>query len=137
VRLAAASRSPRVPADDPLHAAPIEVLAGAVALSRKMLDAAKAGDWTALAALECERSRLFGSELAVTLAGVPANRVLQFREALATCLRLNDETAALTAAHMQRLRQLVDAMAATDRTDAPTGPGSTTTRSPPPERPPG
>lgn len=126
-----------MPADDPLYAAPIEVLAGAVALSRKMLDAAKAGDWTALAALEGERSRLFGSELAATLAGVPANRVLQFREALATCLRLNDETAALTAAHMQRLRQLVDAIAATDRTDAPTGLGGTTTRSPPPERPPG
>lgn len=94
----------------------------ALALSRQMLEAAKAGDWDRLAALETQRSACIGD-------GLPANSVLtpaaaaEAKSLLATCLRLNDEITALTGAHMARLGEVLAEMS------------SASTATPPPPRP--
>ncbi len=113
-----------VPAKDSETRAPLERLARAVALSSQMLDAAKAGDWDLLASLESERSNLLGADFASALSEAPATAA-RVKESLATCLRLNDEIAALTGARMARLGELL-----TEMSSPPAGNG-------PPRQPPG
>jgi len=113
-----------VPAEKTPTGTSTEVLAVAVALSRQMLEAAKSGDWDRLAALEHERSRQLGAGLSSSLTLTPA-AAAEVKALLANCLRLNDEIAALTGAHMSRLSELLAEM-----TQTPPG-------SDPPPRPPG
>ena len=87
-------------------ARPGDALAQAIELSRRMLDAARVADWDALARLEALRAPLLDRALA---AGGRAGEASQPEAAarLAACLRLNDEVAALTAAHVARLASLL------------------------------
>ncbi len=113
-----------MPANDTETRAQLERLARAVALSSQMLDAARAGDWDVLASLESDRSRLLGDDYASVLSQSPS-AAARVKEGLATCLRLNDEIAALTGARMARLGELLAEMSS-----PPAGNG-------PPQRPPG
>ena len=87
-----------------------------------MLEAARAGDWDRLAALENDRSRQLGTDIRAGLSLTPA-AAAEAKALLATCLRLNDEITAITGAHMARLGEVLAEMS------------STAAHSPPPERP--
>ena len=114
-----------MPADKTPPAAPAEWLGAAIALSGRMVEAARAGDWDRLSILEHERSQLLHGNLAARLSHMPGGASADVKAALAACLRLNDEIAAITGAHMARLSELLSEMA------QPAG------RNGPPQRPPG
>lgn len=107
-----------MPADKASTGTSIEVLAAAVALSRQMLESAKAGEWDRLAALESERSLRLGSDISSSLALSPA-AAAEAKSLLATCLRLNDEITALTGAHMVRLGEVLAEMSRASADHAP------------------
>ncbi|MFZ4498446.1 MAG: flagellar protein FliT [Burkholderiales bacterium] len=88
-------------------AAPVETLAQAVDLSRQMLEAAHAADWDALARLEAQRAPLLERALEGGAGVLPRAQVERHGAQLAACLRLNDEIATLTGAHVARLAELI------------------------------
>lgn len=125
-----------MPADSPTPGDIVRILDEAVALSRDMLDAARRGDWDALASLEQKRFELLGRDLLARLSTQASAQNKGAKAAIEACLRLNDEIAALTGAHMARLGALLAGMAQVGGGDAPSVPASPGTAPPqvPPHR---
>lgn len=83
-------------------------LVQAIELCQQMLEAARAADWDRLVALEAERAPLLSRALSSDLPTV--TRPAEVKAQIATCLRLNDEIAALTSAHITRLAEVLQGM---------------------------
>lgn len=102
-------------ADGRTTAPPLAALSHAVALSGQMLEAARAGEWERLLALETQRVDLLGHGLAA----LPALAPDLAKPLVAQCLRLNDDIVALTRARIGRLETLLSALATERRAPSP------------------
>lgn len=78
-------------------------LTRALRLSAKMLEAARAGDWLAVAGLESERNRLLDAASLAGVGGLREPQRAQVRILLADCLRVNDQLTAVTGDHVRAL----------------------------------
>ncbi len=97
-----------VSAEAPGSHALTDLLTQAVGLSRRMLAAARGGDWDGLAALEAERGRVLERVAGFDARRLPQPLRRQVAASIADILRCNEDTIALTRDWMATLRRVID-----------------------------
>jgi hypothetical protein len=98
---------PLVPADPNTAESLSDRFERAIALSHRMLVAARAGDWGSVAAIEAERVGLLDEASLAACRNLAEPRRGRVSALLAECLRINDEVVAVTAEHVHRMREIL------------------------------